>query len=166
MNKNSSLAALGEYAANVARSKDADEAFRYAEQVAGELIGHRLFTIMQFNPGTMEVRRCYSSDGKHYPTGGRKGKKDTQWGRHVLEHGRHFIGHDAADIRANFADYEMIESLGLGSVLNMPIRNLGQTIGTMNLLHKAGYYQSGHVDMATIIVSALAGVLVTMNLGD
>ncbi len=166
MAEQASLLALGEYAGNVAKAQNPDMAFRYAELTSGALIGHRLFTIMQFYPDTMEVRRCYSSNTRDYPAGGSKPKKNTEWGRHVLEQGRYFIGYDVNDIRANFTDHDVIEGLGLGSVLNMPIRSLGQTIGTMNLLDEAGFYRPDHVAIASIIVSALAGVLLTLNPGD
>lgn len=166
IDENAILAALGAYAANVAKSDSPDIAFRYAEQTSRELIGHRLFTIMQFNADIMEVRRCYSSNTNDYPAGGRKTKRDSQWGRHVLEQGRFFIGYNINDIRANFTDHEVIERLGLGSVLNMPIRSLGKTIGTMNLLDEAGFYRPNHVTIATIIVSTLASVLMTLDLGE
>lgn len=155
--------ALGVYAENVASAPDAGVAFRYAEEVARELIGHRLFTVMQFNPETMEVRRCYTSNPEEYPTGGRKEKRDTAWGRHVLEQGRFFIGSDADDIRANFDDHEVIARLGLESVLNVPIRFLGRTIGTMNLLDVAGYYRDDHVLIAEVIAAPLASVLLHLN---
>jgi len=163
--ENSLLIALCAYAENIAQAESAEMAFRCAEQSSRDLIGHRLFTIMRFMPDTMEVQRCYSSNPSAYPTGGRKAKKQTQWGRDVLEQGRPFLGNSISDIRENFTDHQVIEGLGLGSVLNMPIRHLGQTIGTMNLLHEAGFYQRDHVAIATIIVSALGGVLITASLG-
>ncbi len=157
---------LGEYVQRVADAPNPDGAFQMADEAARNLIGHRLFTIMQFNPDSMEVKRCYSSNPGEYPPGGRKAKRDTHWGRHVLEQGQVFIGYNAEDIRANFDDHAVIERLGLASVLNMPIRSLGRTVGTMNLLDKAGSYGKEHVQVASIIAGAMADVMVYLNLRD
>ncbi len=61
-----------------------------------------------------------------------------------------------------FYDYELIWSLGCESVLNMPVRWRGQTLGTLNLLHKAGHYNEGHVAhvrlLAHLALPALLGI--------
>lgn len=157
---------LGTYTDTVSKVADPTEAFRAAEDAAKRLIGHRLFTIMQFNPDTMEVRRRYSSNPEDYPPGGRKAKRDTGWGRHVLEQGHVFIGYNADDIRDNFDDHEVIERLGLASILNMPIRNLGRTIGTINLLDVAGYYSEKDIPVASIIAGALTASILLLNMRD
>ncbi len=151
--------ALNTYTQTIANAPDADTAFRLAERAAADLIGHRLFTVMAFHRDTMEVERCYSSNPDKYPAGGRKQKRDTAWGDQVLTQGEPFIGYNADDIRANFNDHAMIQDLGLESVLNMPIKAGGKTLGTMNLLDKAGYYTNRHIDVARTIAVALADVL-------
>ncbi|MEX0694448.1 MAG: GAF domain-containing protein [Rhodospirillales bacterium] len=151
--------ALEDYKNAVASAPDAGAAFRIAEQAAARLIGHQLFTIMAFHAETMEVERCHSSNPDKYPTGGRKQKRDTAWGHHVLEQGQHYIGYNADDIRRSFDDHAVIQDLGLESVLNIPIEENGRAVGTMNLLDKAGYYHEGQVDIARVIANTLAGVL-------
>ncbi|MEQ8322999.1 MAG: GAF domain-containing protein [Rhodospirillales bacterium] len=151
--------ALNAYTQTIAAAPDADTAFRIAERTAAELIGHRLFTVMAFHRDSMEVERCYSSNPEKYPAGGRKQKRDTAWGDHVLTQGEPFIGYNADDIRANFNDHAVIQDLGLESVLNMPIKADGKTLGTMNLLDKAGHYSKQHIDIARSISVALADVL-------
>ena len=150
---------LEAYKKAVATAPDAGAAFQIAEQTAAQLIGHQLFTIMAFHAETMEVERCYSNNPNKYPTGGRKQKRDTAWGRHVLEQGKHYIGYNADDIRHSFDDHAVIHELGLESVLNMPIKEDGRPVGTMNLLEKAGYYHEEQVDIAREIANTLASVL-------
>jgi GAF domain-containing protein len=152
---------LGDYIKILANATEPEIAFQAASDIARDLIGHQLFTIMAFDAETMEVKRCFTSNPKAYPTGGQKPKRDTAWGRHVLTDGKYFIGYNADDIRENFDDYEVIKGLGLNSVLNVPIRCLGRTVGTMNLLDQAGFYSETHVETAEIIASNLVGVLAT-----
>ena len=92
------------------------------EKVSGEVIGHRLFTVMRFHGAQSEVERIYSNMPSAYPAGGRKKKKDTAWAGHVLGDMKVFRGTDADDIRSAFDDHTTILGLGLGSVLKHPCR--------------------------------------------
>ena len=157
------LRTLAVYADGVSNASNPAVAFQLAEQAAQRLIGCRLFTIMQFNPETMGVKRVHTSNPENYPAGGSKKKRETEWGTHVLENGCAFIGYDADDIRRYFDDHELIAELGLASVLNMPIRFLGKTVGTMNLLDEAGYYTEDDLGTASIIANGLAAILVKLN---
>jgi len=157
------LRTLAVYADGVSSASSPSVAFQLAEQTSQRLIGCRLFTVMQFNPATMEVKRVYSSDPESYPAGGSKKKRETEWGAKVLENGCAFIGYDADDIRRYFDDHELIAELGLASVLNMPVRLLGKTVGTMNLLDEAGYYTEDDLGTASIIANGLAAILVKLN---
>ncbi len=153
------VSALAVFVNSLASATSSEAAFQAACDIARDLIGHQLFTIMAFDADAMEVERCFTSNPDAYPAGGRKQKRDTAWGRHVLSEGKHFIGYNADDIRANFHDHEVIKGLGLNSVLNVPIRCLGKTVGTMNLLDDADFYKESDVAIASIIASSLAGVL-------
>ena len=145
----------------VLASEQSDGAkFAAAELAAKEVIGHRLFTIMAFHTDSVEVERLYSSNQEAYPPGGRKQKRDTAWGQQVLERGEPYIGSTAHEIRANFNDHDVILGLGLESVLNVPVKFEGQTIGTMNLLHDENYYDTNHLALATEIATILAETLV------
>lgn len=161
MQQTDQLDALATFTRLVGEATTDSDAFQAADRAAGQLIGHRLCTIMAFHADAMEVERCYSSNPEAYPAGGRKQKRDTDWGRHVLQEGQHYIGYEAADIRRHFNDHELIDSLGLRSILNIPVRCHGKTIGTLNLLHEAGYYDESQVGLASIIASGLAGTLLS-----
>lgn len=145
-----------ELATALSEAESRDAVFAAAARAAERCIGHRLFTIMAFDSVRMEVERLYSSKPEAYPPGGRKKKRDTYWGRQVLELGEPYVGCTADDIRANFSDHEVILGLGLESILNMPIRAEGKTLGTVNLLHERGYYCEKDLEAATL----LAGLLV------
>jgi hypothetical protein len=102
------------------------------EETTRELTGHRLFTLLYVDGA--EVARVHSSRPAEYPVSGRKTMGPTPWGAHVLAGRRPFVGRDVAAIRWAFFDAPLIESMGLGSVINIPVVFDGATIGTMNLL--------------------------------
>ncbi len=153
------VAAIERAAHEVALAAAPEGAFARVAEAAQAAIGHRLFTVMRFDRDAMTVERLYSSDAHSYPPGGRKAKRDTPWGRQVLEQGRPFIGRDAGDIRAHFNDHALILGLGLESVLNVPVQVCGRTVGTMNLLHAAGHYDEPHVARGRVLAGLLAGPL-------
>lgn len=143
----------------VAEGNDVESAYSAVGEAAKAFIGHRLFTIMAFDAEAMRVQRLYSTNPNAYPVGRAKSKRDTEWSRRVLTRGRPFIGVNAGDIRANFDDHERILALGLESVLNVPIRLLGNTIGTMNLLHRASFYSEAHLECGYVLAGQLVGPL-------
>ena len=129
------------------------------ERVSGEVIGHRLFTVMAFRSVRCEVERIYSNQPSVYPAGGRKTKKDTAWAGHVLGDMKVFRGNDAADIKSAFDDHATILGLGLGAVLNIPVVFEGRCLGTMNLLHQAGWYRPEDETAGVMLAAFLIPVL-------
>ena len=133
------------------------------EKVSGEVIGHRLFTVMRLHSKSFEVERIYSNLPAAYPAGGRKKKKDTDWARHVLDEMKVFRGSNTADIRSAFDDHATILGLGLGSVLNIPVVFDGRCLGTMNLLHEAGWYRAEDEGAGQLLSAFLVPVLLASN---
>jgi hypothetical protein len=130
-----------------------------AEALSAEVIGHRLFTIMRLDASRAEVERVHSSMPAVYPVGGRKAKKETAWSDHTLRDMKVFRASGADAIRAAFEDHATILSLGLGSVLNIPLVLGGRCIGTMNLLHEAGWYTAEDEPTGHLIGAFLLPVL-------
>jgi hypothetical protein len=125
------------------------------EALAQRTLGHRLFTLMRVHPGGDEVERVYSSRPDAYPVGGRKANRGTPWGAVVIERGEIYIGRTAEDIRWAFADHPLILRLGLESVMNVPVTFGGRRLGTMNLLHRAGWYDEADVPTGRVLASLL-----------
>lgn len=68
-------------------AKNASAAFRAMPAAANAAIGHCLFTVIRFDADAMGGQRLYSSHPRMYPPDGRRAKRDTTWGRLVLERG-------------------------------------------------------------------------------
>jgi len=122
-----------------------DATFRAVDAALAATTGHILFTILIHHPGLKQSERFYSNMPEAYPVGGRKPVTDSAWMKRVIGEGLPYIGRTREDIEEAFYDYELIWSLGCESVLNLPVRWKGQTIGTLNLLHRAGWYSEDDV---------------------
>ena len=122
-----------------AASPQPEATFAAVDAALAATTGHILFTILIHHPGPRESERYYSNMPNAYPIGGRKPVTDHPWMRGVIQRGEPYIGRTAEDIREVFFDHELIRSLGCDSVLNMPVRWAGQTLGTLNLLHQANW---------------------------
>ena len=110
------------------------------DALAQDVIGHRLFTLMRVHEASSQVERIYSSNPAAYPVGGRKEKRGTPWSRVVLDRGEVFIARTPEEVREAFSDHELIFSLGIGSIMNIPLAYRGRCLGTMNISHESGWF--------------------------
>ena len=135
--------------------------FRALDAALAETPGHILFTVLVHHPGLKQSERFYSNKPAEYPVGGRKPVTDSPWMKRVIFGGEPYVGRTREDIRDVFFDHELIWSLGCESVLNLPVRWAGQTLGTLNLLHRAGHYAD--VDAVRVLgqlaLPALLGIV-------
>ncbi|HTW53046.1 MAG TPA: GAF domain-containing protein [Stellaceae bacterium] len=150
------IAEVAQVTANVA---EPDAVFRSVEELAAQVIGFRLFTVMRLHTETQEVERLYSSLPDAYSVSGRKPKLGTPWGARVLDDGEIFIANSPDEVRAAFTDHELIFSLGIGAIMNVPVRFRGRSLGTMNICSDAGWFaDSDHATgrlLASLLVSPL-----------
>ena len=130
------------------------------DQIAMALLDRELLTINNFYPEHMELERLFSSNPEAYPPGGRKQKKGTAWGQHVLIDQKIFIGEGTEAIRQSFDDHETIARLGLQSVINIPITRDGVCLGTLNILMKHPHVKPEHINIAQQL-----GALLNNNYG-
>ena len=139
--------------ADMAKSGQPDVTFKAIDALAQKLVGHQLFTLLVVDGN--EVSRVYSNRPKEYPVGGRKPMGKTPWGDLVITRKEPFLGPDKAGIRWAFFDYELIESMGLGSVINVPIVYNDECIGAIALLDAEHHYKPEHVALAMSLAPLL-----------
>ena len=114
--------------------------------------GWKLFTAMRYLESG-EVERVHTSDPFAYPLAGRKPRRDTLWSRQVLVRGEPYYANDAAGIRAAFEDAEKILGLGLGAVINVPVKDGERVLGTLNFLREAGGYRKEDIQQGEALAS-------------
>jgi hypothetical protein len=109
-------------------------------------VGHKLFTVLALNEEVGQNQRYYSNQPKAYPVGGSKPMdRSSALYRDVIIAGKPRICYNYEDIKRAFFDHELIRSLGCESAVNYPVRWNGKTVGTLNLLHQAGWYTERNV---------------------
>ena len=132
-------------AAAQGRPDQPDALFVALDEALKSAIGHKLFTILTYENSTGEAARVYSNLPVSYPIGVRKRLAPGPWTAVILDRGEAYIGRTQDDLRNVFSDHELIASLGCASVLNMPVRWCGRTLGSLNLLHEACWYDEDDV---------------------
>jgi hypothetical protein len=88
--------------------------------------------------------------------GGRKPVPDSAWARRLFVEREPYIGYTADDIREVFFDHVLIASLGCASVLNVPVVHDGRTLGVLNLLHEARWYDEADAPLAQVFAALAA----------
>jgi len=134
------LADLASLAERLASEHEPSLLYAAIDALVQDVIGHRLFTLMRVHEVSSEVERIYSSNPAAYPVGGRKQKRGTPWSRVVLDRGEVFVARTPEQVRDAFSDYELIFSLGISSIMNVPLAYGGRRLGTMNISHEAGWF--------------------------
>ncbi|MBR0836898.1 GAF domain-containing protein [Bradyrhizobium manausense] len=116
------------------------------DMALAQTIGHKLFTVLVLNEDVGQNQRYYSNQPGAYPVGGSKPiDRSSVFYKEIVLTGKPRICYDYEDTKRAFFDHELIRSLGCESAVNYPVRWNGKTIGTLNLLHQAGWYNEKNV---------------------
>ncbi|MCY6382198.1 GAF domain-containing protein [Hoeflea prorocentri] len=121
-------------------------------------VGYILMTLLLID-GHYLVR-AYTSDPVAYPVSGRKEMGNTPWGDHVIKAGQTWLGRTKTDLAWAFPDHELIQSLGCGSCINIPVKDAeGRVLGTLNLLDREGRYDESLLDKASTYAPRVKSIL-------
>ena len=146
-------AALAAFDAAIAKAKGVEEAFAAMQALTEKTVGAKLFTFMTVDMENEVARRAYTSDAASYPTSGTKPIRYDSWFDIVHKQHDYFVANTIEDIAKVFPDYELINSLGCQSVVNMPVILGGQLVGTVNMLHETDYYTPERVAEIKAVLS-------------
>ncbi len=102
----------------------------------------RLFTLTCIDQCLNLAFRLYSSNPAAYSVGGTKPIEKNAWTSQVIDNKEAFVANDMGTLATVFFDHQLIESLGLGSVINWPVVVNNQVVGTVNILDKENAYQN------------------------
>jgi hypothetical protein len=142
------LAAFDRAIANDARP---DAPWIALETLARKLIGAKLFTTMAVDMKNEVARRAYTSDPVSYPISGTKAIRYDSWFDIVHRERKSFVANTIEDIAEVFPDYELINSLGCQSVINIPVEVGGELLGTVNCLNVAHHYTPERVAASELL---------------
>ena len=121
------------------------------------------YTVFRQVPGTDEVERIHSSDPRAYPVGGRKRAADYAASAAKTAQGEVYIAGDAEEVRRVYRDAELIFSIGVTSIMNVPIRWGGQNIGAINLLGDAGQFGAGEAADAALLAALMVPAILSWD---
>ncbi|KAL1856554.1 hypothetical protein Plec18170_003522 [Paecilomyces lecythidis] len=137
------------------------------ERTLAQQFGYSLFTILVFSPGH-GIKRIHSTNVNLHPLGARApvlSNHDGEDGDHsaslpplrdawiqqVVVDGVTWCGSTREDLKMVFEDWEVLWHARLGSVLNIPIRLDGQTIGSLNLLDDEHAYDAADLEIGILV---------------
>lgn len=120
-------------------------------------VGVILFTVLAFTHGGTRMERIYSSHPDEYPVGGWKDvatEVSPEWIAITRDSATTFLAATTAEVETIFADSALIASLGVGSILNVPLRRPdGSNWGTVNLCGAEGTYTPPQIERAERIIA-------------
>ena len=130
----------------VSTARSAGDVWQALRDLAQVIAGHRLFTVMTVDLDAGLARRAFTDNPGAYPVSGTKPIHHDAW--FDVVHGQHrtFVANTIDAIAEVFPDFELIRSLGCGSVVNLPVVLCGQLVATINMLDADHHYGPERVD--------------------
>ena len=124
-------------------------------------LGTVLFTITRLDPAAGVVWRDDTSHPTEYPAQGTKPLEKDAWYVACIGTQKTFIANTPEGFSAHFFDHELITSMGLGSVINIPVADdAGEVRLTVNLLAGPGHFSDARVAEYERLVAAARGELI------
>lgn len=130
----------------VAESGTPQEIFASLEDWVQKDVGAIIYSASVFHLAAGKSRRIYTNQPEIYPVSGLKDIIPNAWTAQVLDARKSFVANTLAEIATVFPDHPIIQSLGCGSVINMPVFLAGRFLGTVNVLHEPGYFTPDRVE--------------------
>ncbi|MGO4174743.1 GAF domain-containing protein [Bosea sp. TAF32] len=115
--------------------------FSALEEHSAGLHAHLLFTCLRFDYDDLVMSRLYSNREDVSPTGGSKPLPSSPWAERLILEGRSYVGRSRQDIKDVFFDHEALWAIGCESVMNIPVRWLDRTVGSINILGRAAQFE-------------------------
>jgi len=144
-------AALAAFDDAIASDTRTDAPWIALETLARKVIGAKLFTTMTVDMQNEVARRAYTSDPVSYPSSGTKPIRYDNWFDIVHKQRKSFVANTIEDIAKVFPDYELIDSLGCQSVVNIPVVVGGELLGTVNCLDVAQHYTPERIKASELL---------------
>ncbi|MGR0160172.1 GAF domain-containing protein [Paenarthrobacter nitroguajacolicus] len=135
---------------------NSDEVFQQTFEALQQDPGVILFTALQWIPQRSSLKRLFTSHPAEYPVGGEKTVEISPgWLGTVIEKKEPFLAPDLTALREVFADSELIQQLGCGAVINVPVLDQQRNVvGVLALLDAEGKYTQQSVETAVDVVKA------------
>lgn len=124
-------------------------------------LGTRLFTVTTHDLDAMLFRRAYTSHPVEYPAHGTKPLERDAWFDLCVTRSETFVANTPDAFEQVFFDHALITSMGLGSAVNIPLRDdAGRVAGTVNLLAESGHFTPDRLAAYhALVASHRAGLL-------
>lgn len=135
----------------LAQAPDAASAFAILEERSRHLFDHILFTCLRFDYDGQVMTRLYSNREDVCPSGGSKPFPSGIWADRIITSGVHYVGTSRVDLQSVFSDYEALWAIGCESVMNIPARWRGRTVGSLNILGRANQFDQEAVGQFSML---------------
>ena len=145
---------LEQFDCQIESAATAEEVWKALHEFAAAKMGVKLFTVMTLDLARGLAQRVYTSDPDAYPVAGSKPINRDRWFEIVHDEKRCFVANTLVEIATVFPDSEKIGSLGLGSVINLPVLVEGELAATVNMLDIEHYYTPERVQA---VIAELTG---------
>ncbi|MBT0958252.1 GAF domain-containing protein [Alphaproteobacteria bacterium KMM 3653] len=144
--------AFTEFDRALGEASTADDAWAAIHKLTVETVGGRLFSVMLADWDAKVSSRVYTTHPEEYPLSGTKPFNPSHWWQVIHTERKPFVANTLEEIAEVFPDPDLIGSLGLGSVINIPVVLNNRIAGTLNVLDAEHFYTPERAAAASLLM--------------
>lgn len=144
----------------IAEADGVDTALRHIDTLRRVVAGRGVFSIQQ-NVTTARhpknevwLQRFYSSEVRAWPVKGSKRKPLNHWAEMLFVRGQIFVGEGPRTLERWFDDHVQMQSIGLKSVINVPLMQGPLCYATFNVFGTCDGWQPHQVEAVRLLAMA------------
>ncbi|SFJ02351.1 GAF domain-containing protein [Jannaschia pohangensis] len=149
-------AAKAQFAEDLAAAKTPEGSFAALFRLSDTLCPVRLWTVMTVDLDKGVAQRAFSNRADVYHVSGTKPIVRNAWFDTICGQRQTFVANTLDEIAAVFPDFELIASLGCGSVMNLPVFEDETLLATVNLLDVEGHFTPSRIRMVHDVLATPA----------
>lgn len=135
------------------------DVLRAVESIAAARMQVTIFSASLCLPEAI-LQRIHSSRLDIYPVGARKSKRGTSWAEQVLQRRQVFVGEGPLEMAAAFDDQERMASVGIRSIINVPVVVGDRCLGVLNFARGVERVWSAEIVVARFLGVAASAAFV------
>lgn len=149
---------LAELLLSLAEPGQPQTVFERVDRALADTVGQVFMTVLRVRPDGLG-ERLYSNQPEAYPMPYVKGFPGNGWVEQVLQRAQPLLVRNMDEFMKVFVGRDVMESLGCGCLLNMPVIWDGKVRGTVNIGDREGRYDDETIRRAAPIVAVLGPVM-------
>lgn len=129
------------------------------DRLIEQVVGMKMCTLIRVDEGRTTGMRIHSTQPGAFPIRTPRTVQSSTWQTRIVAAHEALVANSYDEMAAIFGDADVLRDLGCESCLCLPIVFRGRLLGTLNILHAAGYFTQERIETAEALKLPAAIIL-------